>query len=92
MKKWLLVSLIALIVPLAAVACVPGGRLLYPGGMMGNEGTTEYEEMMSSSGMLGPGGMMGPGSMMGGWGGYNPDAERITIDEAAESVCIWRNR
>ena len=103
MKKWLLVGLIALIVPLAAVACVPGGRQLYPGGMMGNEGTTEYEEMMDSnsmtgyggmmgsSGMMRHGGMMGPGSMMGGWGGYNPDAERITIDEAAESVERYLN-
>ena len=31
------------------------------------------------------GGMMGPG-MMGGWGGNNPAAEQITIDEAAEAV------
>ncbi|MBL7124482.1 MAG: hypothetical protein ISS51_00070 [Dehalococcoidales bacterium] len=103
MKKWLLVGLIALIVPLAAVACVPGGRQLYPGGMMGNEGTTEYEEMMGSnsmtgyggmmgsSGMMRHGGMMGPGSMMGGWGGYNPDAEQITIDQAAESVERYLN-
>ncbi len=29
--------------------------------------------------------MMGPG-MMGGWGANNPDAEQITIDEAAEAV------
>ena len=36
-------------------------------------------------GMMGPG-MMGPGGMMGGWGGYNPNAEQITIDEAAEAV------
>ncbi len=35
-------------------------------------------------GMMGPG-MMGPG-MMGGWGSYNPQAEPITIDEAAEAV------
>jgi len=32
-----------------------------------------------------PGGMMGPG-MMGGWGINNPNAEQITIDEAAEAV------
>ena len=36
-------------------------------------------------GMMGQGGMMGPG-MMGGWGGNNPAAEQITIDEAAEAV------
>jgi len=30
-------------------------------------------------------GMMGPG-MMGGWGTNNPDAEQITIDEAAGAV------
>lgn len=35
-------------------------------------------------GMTGPG-MMGPG-MMGGWDGYNPNAEPITINEAAEAV------
>lgn len=33
---------------------------------------------------MGPG-MMGPG-MMGVWDGYNPNAEPITIDEAAEAV------
>jgi len=37
-----------------------------------------------------PGGMMGPGmmrpGMMGGWDRYNPNAEQITIDEAAEAV------
>jgi len=37
-------------------------------------------------GMMGDqGGMMGP-SIMGGWGGNNPAAEQITIDEAAEAV------
>ncbi len=36
-------------------------------------------------GQPGQGGMMGPG-MMGGWDGYNPNAEPITINEAAEAV------
>lgn len=44
---------------------------------------------------MGPG-MMGPGGMMGGWGGYNPNAEQITIDEAAGAVerylnAYWRD-
>ena len=42
-----------------------------PGGMMG-------------PGMMGPG-MMGPGTM-GGWGGYNPNAEPLTLDQATEAV------
>ena len=38
-------------------------------------------------GQPGQGGMMGgQGGMMGGWGENNPDAEQITIDEAAEAV------
>jgi hypothetical protein len=40
--------------------------------------------------MMGPG-MMGPGGMMGGWGGYNPDAEQISIDDAAEAVERYLN-
>ncbi len=31
---------------------------------------------------------MGPG-MMGGWGGNNPDAQQITIDEVAEAVELY---
>jgi hypothetical protein len=43
--------------------------------------------------MMGPGmmgGMMGPG-MMGGWGPYNPQAEPITLDQAADSVRRYLN-
>ena len=32
------------------------------------------------------GGMMGAGGMMGGSSGYNPNAEQITIDQAAEAA------
>ncbi len=68
------------------------------GGMMGGQGG--QDDMMGGQGgqdgmmdqgsqggmMSGQGGsMMGPG-MMGGWGATNPDAEQITIDEAAEAV------
>ncbi len=54
-------------------------------GMMNGQGSA-----MGSGGQMGSGGMMGssmmgPG-MMGGWGASNPDAEQITIDEAAEAV------
>ena len=38
----------------------------------------------------GPGGMMGPG-MMGGSGSYNPQAQSITIDQAADSVRLYLN-
>ncbi len=56
-----------------------GGRMGdQSGGMMGGQGG------MMGGGMRG-GGMMGPG-MMGGWGANNPNAEQITIDEAAEAV------
>jgi len=44
----------------------------------------EQPQPGTPGGMMGPG-MMGPG-MMGGWDGYNPNAEPITIDEAAEAV------
>ena len=44
----------------------------------------EQPQPGTPGGMMGPG-MMGPG-MMGGWGSYNPQAEPITIDEAAEAV------
>ena len=53
-----------------------GGR----GGTMGGQ-----DDMMGQDGQMGSDGMMGPG-MMGGWGTNNPDAEQITIDEAAEAV------
>jgi len=48
-----------------------------PGGMMGPG--------MMGPGMMGPG-MMGPGGTMGSWGLYNPDAEQISIDDAAEAA------
>ena len=38
---------------------------------------------------MGPG-MMGPG-MMGGWGTYNPSAEPITLDQAADAVRRYLN-
>ena len=76
-RMYLLVISIALATLLSLTACIPGG-----GGMMGGgEGTMV---VVGSGGMMGPG-MMGPG-MMGGWGTNNPDAEQITIDEAAEAV------
>ncbi len=66
---------IALVALVSLAACAPGwgpGQ----GGMMGPG--------MMSPGMTSPG-MTSPG-MTGGWGGYNPDAEQITIDDAAEAV------
>ncbi len=49
--------------------------------MMGGQG----DDMMGGQGgMMGPS-MMGPG-MMGGWGTNNPDAEQITMADAAEAV------
>ena len=38
----------------------------------------------------GPGGGMGPG-MMGGWGRYDPSAEPITLDQAADAVRRYVN-
>lgn len=81
MKKLALLGLIAL-VPLVLTACapsVPGASQqpypYWPGGTMG-------------PGMMGPGGMgmMGSRGMMGGWGGYDPNARQISIDDAAEAV------
>jgi len=74
MKKPLLIGLIALValIPLVASACTAGGWYPQRGGIIG-------------SGMMGPG-MMGYGGMMRGGSGYYPNAEQITIDEAAEAV------
>jgi hypothetical protein len=72
---------------LGLTACIPGGSGMMgdQSGMMNGQGSA-----MGSGGQMGSGGMMGssmmgPG-MMGGWGASNPDAEQITIDEAAEAV------
>ncbi len=75
MKRLYLLISMALVALLGLAACAPGGGQ-QQGGMMGGQG--------SQGGMMGPA-MMGPG-MMGGWGTNNPDAEQITIDEAAEAV------
>jgi hypothetical protein len=85
-KKLAWLGLIAL-VPVILTACVPytsrSYQPTYPnpsGGMMG-PGTT-------GPGTTGPG-MMGPGMMggtVGGWGGYDPEARQISIDEAATAV------
>ncbi len=79
MKKLAWLGLIAL-VPVIFTACTPytsrSYQQTYPypsGGMMG-------------PGMMGPGGMMGSRGMMGGWGGYDPEAKQISIDDAAEAV------
>ncbi len=70
----------ALVALLGLTACVPVG-----GGMMGGQGGTMGSGgQMDSGDMMGPS-MMGPGRM-GGWGTNNPNAEQITIDEAAEAV------
>ncbi len=79
-RMYLLGISVVLAALLGLTACVPAG-----GGMMNGQGST-----MGSGGQMGSGGtmgssMMGPG-MMGGWGVGNPDAEQITIDEAAEAV------
>ncbi len=77
MKKLAWLGLIAL-VPVIFTACAPytprSYQQTYPypsGGMMG-------------PGMMGSGGMMR--GMMGGWGGYDPEAKQISIDDAAEAV------
>ncbi len=75
MKRiYLLLISMALVALLGLTACVPGG------GMMGGQGG-QGGGVMSGPG----GGMMGPG-MIGGWGGNNPNAEQITMDDAAEAV------
>ena len=78
MKKVVLIGLITLAGLTVLSACAPSGGQLYPGGMMG-------PSSMTGPGMMGPG-MMGPGGMMGGWGGYDPDAKQITIDDATKVV------
>lgn len=82
-KLYILAISAALVVLLGLTACVPGGggMLGNQGGMMGDQGGSR---MGGQGGMMGSS-MMGPG-MMGGWGTSNPDAEQITIDEAAEAV------
>ncbi len=71
---WVVIS-IALVSLLGLAACAPGWGQPGQGGMMGGQGGRRG----------GQGSMMGPG-MMGGWGTNNPNAEQITIDEAAEAV------
>ncbi len=74
--RYLLVISIALVALLGLAACAPGWGLLRQGGTMGH-------------GTMGPS-MMGPG-ITGGWGENNPNAEQITIDEAAEAVQRYLN-
>ena len=73
MKKLAWLGLIAL-VPVIFTACTPYTSRSY-------QQTYPY----SSGGMMGPG-MMGSRGMMGGWGGYDPGAKQISIDDAAEAV------
>ena len=74
MKKRILLLIGALVIGmlvLAACTARPGQQgRPYPYGLGGWMGS----------------GMMGPGGMMDGWGRYNPDAEQITIDDAAQVV------
>jgi hypothetical protein len=85
---YLLVISLALVALTGLTACIPGGGGMMggQGGTMGSGGQMDSGDMMGGqeSGMMGPG-MMGPG-MMGGWGANNPNAEQITIDDAAEAV------
>ncbi len=80
-KIYLSVISMVLVALLTLAGCTPGWGQSGQGGMMGGQG--------GQGGMMGGGtmgsGMMGPG-MMGGWGANNPNAEQITIDEAAEAV------
>jgi hypothetical protein len=92
MKKiYLLAISVALVALLALAACAPNWGQPQQGGMMGPQGTpgmlgpSQQPYPYGPGGMMGPG-MMGPSGMMGGWGGYNPNAERITIDAAAEAA------
>ncbi len=85
MKKlyWAVILVaILLVVPLLASCSSNRGleNQFYPygPGMMGTG-------MMGAGGWTGPG-RMGPGGMMGGWGLYNPDAEQISIDDAAKAA------
>ena len=96
MKKLLLIGSIMLVALLALAACTPSWGQSQQGGMMGPQGNpgipgpSQQPYSYGPGGMMGPGmmgpGMMGPGGMMEGWGGYNPDAERITVDAAAEAA------
>ncbi|MCL5985766.1 MAG: hypothetical protein M1371_04280 [Actinobacteria bacterium] len=90
MRKLHILGIAFAIVSLLVLAssCVsPTGALFsrqpYPYGSGGGMGT----------GMMGGG--MGPGMMGGGWGNYNPntnpDAEPITIDQAADAVRLYLN-
>ena len=89
MKKLLLIGSPVLIMVLTLTSCLggqsqaPSSNIPYqmPGGQGGMGGSG-----MMGPGMMGPGGMVGGGGMMGGWGGYNPDAEQITIDDAIKSA------
>lgn len=102
-----LIAMIALTSCTGGQSGAPTPSPAQPGGMMGPQGSpgapsTPYQAPygqwpggMMGPGMMGPGmmggsGMMGSG-MMGGWGGYNPDAEQITIDEAAEAAERYLN-
>jgi hypothetical protein len=73
MKKLAFLSLIAL-VPLVLTACT----LPVPG-------VSQQPYPYWPGGTMGPG-MMGSRGMMGGWGGYDPSARQISIDDAAEAV------
>ncbi len=84
-RMYLLLISITLVALLSLASCAPGWGQPGRGGMMGDQ-----DGMMGGQGgqggmMGGQGGMMGPG-MMGGWGANNPNAEQITIDDAAEAV------
>jgi hypothetical protein len=73
MKKLAFVSLIAL-VPLVLTACAPS-----------NTRASQQPYPYWPGGTMGPG-MMGYRGMMGGWGGYDPSARQISIDDAAEAA------
>ncbi len=76
-RMYLLVISVVVVALLTLAACGPGWGQPGGDGIMGGQGGG----MMGGQG----GGMMGPG-MMGSWGTNNPNAEQITIDEAAEAI------
>lgn len=98
-KVYVLAFSLVLVALLTLAACSPGGGQTQPGGtvvgqggMMGPQGTPGSSGPYQQPYPYGPGGMMGgqgsmmgPG-MMGGWGGYNPNARPISLDEATEAV------